>query len=212
MATSKSGPTSPAAAPPLSNASSPVGEKLFAVALSRIRQKGFDGVTVSEITREAGVAKGTFFNYFRSKDHILSEYLKRTIEKLLAEVEDRGHSGTEAILALSDGVVDSLLADSRVAGALVARLGSLPPSQAGAPTEIDLLQSWMQAKLAETLPVRVPLVDPPHASSLPSHLTWALRGRLEEWTRGGQSAGKSLKKTVRREIGFLLASAGLPSE
>jgi AcrR family transcriptional regulator len=182
------------------------------VALSRIRQKGFEGVTVSEITREAGVAKGTFFNYFRTKDHILSEYLRRTLAKLLAEVDGRGHSGTDAILTLSDRVVDALLSDPKVAGALIPRLGSLPPSQAGAPTEIDLLRDWIRAKLGESLPVRVPLVDPPHSTSLPSHLTWALRGRLEEWTRGGQQGGKSLKKTVRRELAFLLASAGLPSE
>jgi hypothetical protein len=58
----------------------------------------------------------------------------------------------------------------------------------------------------------VPLVDPPHRTSLPSHITWAIRGKLEEWARGGRQGGKNLKKGVRRELGFLLASAGLPSE
>ena len=182
------------------------------MALVRIREKGFEGVTVSEITREAKVAKGTFFNYFRSKDHILSEYLKRTVERILKEVEDHGHSGTDAILALCDGVVDTFVADPRIAEALIARMGSLPPARPGAPTEISLLRDWIRAKLGETLPVQVPLVDPPHPTSLPSHLTWALRGKLEEWREGGQQGGKTLKKTVRREIGFLLASAGLPSE
>lgn len=212
MTNSHPGSTSPASPKVPSSAPSPVGEKLFAVALTRIREKGFEGVTVSEVTREAGVAKGTFFNYFRSKDHILSEYLIRTVERILREVENRGHSGTDAILALSDTIVDSLLADPKVAEALIARLGSLPASRAGAPSGMHILQDWIQAKLGETLPVRVPLVDPPHPTSLPAHLTWALRGKLEEWAQSGQQGGKSLKKTVRRELGFILASAGLPSD
>lgn len=204
--------TLPAGKSAASPGASALHEKLYSVALERVRQRGFEAVTVSEVTREANVAKGTFFNYFRSKDHILSEYLKRTLSEILKDLADRGQSGTEAILSLSDLVVSRLMADPKVAAALIPRLGSLPPSTDGAPSEIESLQEWIQSRLAETLPVRVPLVDPPHRTSLPSHLTWALRGKLEEWARGGMQGGKNLGKSVRKEVGFLLASAGLPGE
>ncbi len=41
--------------------------QLLRAARKVFRAKGYDGATVSEIVREAGVAQGTFYLYFRSK-------------------------------------------------------------------------------------------------------------------------------------------------
>ena len=51
-------------------------------------EHGFDQVTVDDIAAAADVAKGTFFNYFPSKDHLLVEY-RRT---LFDFVHDYGES------------------------------------------------------------------------------------------------------------------------
>lgn len=46
-------------------------------ALELFRAKGFDAVTVEEITQKAGVAKGSFYTYFPTKsDIIVEEFLK----------------------------------------------------------------------------------------------------------------------------------------
>ena len=45
--------------------------RLFRSALQLFAERGFPNVTVEDITEAADVGKGTFFNYFESKDQIL---------------------------------------------------------------------------------------------------------------------------------------------
>jgi len=45
--------------------------KLMDTALSLFKERGFDAVTIDEITQTAGVAKGTFYTYFATKSDII---------------------------------------------------------------------------------------------------------------------------------------------
>lgn len=47
--------------------------KIFETALSLIKSKGYDNVTVSEICQTAGVAKGSFYVHYKSKEDIVKE-------------------------------------------------------------------------------------------------------------------------------------------
>jgi TetR/AcrR family fatty acid metabolism transcriptional regulator len=47
--------------------------KIFNTAAQLITEKGFDNVTVEEICKQSGVAKGLFYHYFNSKADIVIE-------------------------------------------------------------------------------------------------------------------------------------------
>jgi AcrR family transcriptional regulator len=53
-------------------------------ALRVLREKGAGATTVSDITEEAGVAKGTFYLYFDSKEHLLAALRERFVEDAMA--------------------------------------------------------------------------------------------------------------------------------
>src|SRR5713101_9531234 len=62
-------------------------ERLFRAALDLFARKGFAETTVEDITEAADVGKGTFFNYFPSKDHILIAFGEMQLSKLEAAIE-----------------------------------------------------------------------------------------------------------------------------
>ena len=63
-------------------------ERLFRAALRLFAEKGFAETSVEDITNDADVGKGTFFNYFPSKDHILIAFGDMQIGKLRMLVEE----------------------------------------------------------------------------------------------------------------------------
>ena len=67
--------------------STEIRERLFRAALNLFAQKGFLETTVEDITEAADVGKGTFFNYFPSKDHILLAFGEMQLSKLEAAIE-----------------------------------------------------------------------------------------------------------------------------
>ena len=62
--------------------SADIRERLFRSALHLFAEKGFAETTVEDITEAADVGKGTFFNYFPSKDHILLAFSDMQLAKL----------------------------------------------------------------------------------------------------------------------------------
>jgi AcrR family transcriptional regulator len=71
-----------------SRRSAELRERLFHAALSLFAKKGFAETTVEDITNAADVGKGTFFNYFPSKDHILLAFGQMQFGKLQSAVEE----------------------------------------------------------------------------------------------------------------------------
>ena len=72
-------------------------ERIYEAALSLFRAQGYDSTTVDQITRHAGLAKGTFFNYFPTKDAVLRYLGTREIGRLGSSAMSNGTGRGTAI-------------------------------------------------------------------------------------------------------------------
>jgi AcrR family transcriptional regulator len=63
-------------------------ERLFRAALALFASKGYAETTVEDITEAADVGKGTFFNYFPSKEHILMAFGEMQLAKLESVINE----------------------------------------------------------------------------------------------------------------------------
>src|SRR5229473_2166851 len=63
-------------------------ERLFRAAMDLFARKGFAETTVEDITNAADLGKGTFFNYFPSKEHILLAFGEMQLAKLKVAFEE----------------------------------------------------------------------------------------------------------------------------
>ena len=90
--TSKTKPRSRAKAPP------PVGrraqnkeairKRIVTAALSLFQTKGFEATTTRAIARKAGIAEGTVFNYFKTKEDIALHFFELEVDQAIAAVRE----------------------------------------------------------------------------------------------------------------------------
>ena len=104
---------------------------LFRCALELIAERGLPNVTVEDITEAADVGKGTFFNYFETKEHVLGVMAeiqlgkvkeaasraalgKQTIQNVLRQLAHRLADEPGRSPALARALISSFLASESV--------------------------------------------------------------------------------------------------
>jgi AcrR family transcriptional regulator len=103
--------------------------KLLDAAAEEFGEKGFHEASVSSITRRAGVALGSFYTYFDSKDALFRALVADIANTILAAAAMLQRQQAGAIIAARKLIVEGFLADvierfgnSEVLDTLVARI------------------------------------------------------------------------------------------
>lgn len=65
-----------------------IRERIVKAALTLFQTKGFDATTTKAIARKAGIAEGTVFNYFKSKDDIALYFFEEEVDHAMKSVRD----------------------------------------------------------------------------------------------------------------------------
>jgi len=110
--------------------------RLFEAALAEFRRVGFANAQIETIVERAGVARGTFYFHFPTKEHVLLEFQRRQeigIAERIAAPPER----PESVRAFLLRVVDAIFGDVRAIGdpALVRELIAM---FVRAPRNVDL--------------------------------------------------------------------------
>lgn len=90
-----------------------VAEQLFA-------ENGYDRTSPSDIIRKAGIAQGTFYYYFKSRDDLIQALIARYLERYkqyASEIAaDPGLDAPEKLRRISDGLWDLSVRKARLKG------------------------------------------------------------------------------------------------
>ena len=77
-------------------------DRILDVAAHRFRERGFDGVGVAELMKEAGLTHGGFYKHFASRDALVAEATTRAFEsvdqRFAARTRDDSRSRLESFL------------------------------------------------------------------------------------------------------------------
>lgn len=105
-------------------------ERLFRSALQLFASKGYAETTVEDITESADVGKGTFFNYFPSKEHILMAFGEMQLAKLESVIREARASNQpmyEVLRSLVMRMTEEPIRNPAIVRALLqANLSSVP--------------------------------------------------------------------------------------
>jgi len=97
-----------------------VVEQLLEAAADETRHQGYEGLTVRNVARRAGVAPATAYTYFASKDHLLAEVLWRRFQALPSPAAPAATHDAATSTISATSATDRVIAELRVLGLFMA--------------------------------------------------------------------------------------------
>ena len=178
-------------------------QSLMESALRLFSEHGYDATTVKDITDAADVAKGTFFNYFDTKEAILPAIAARQLEQLEAALKPERGAPASPIARIKLAlrlVAEDPLCEEELAHQLFAAM--MQHRDAGPNHALrDLLAD--QVRQAQTVGEIRPELDPLYLAVVIRSLFFQ---RLAMWHHGHRPA--PLLELIDGSVDLLLEGAG----
>jgi AcrR family transcriptional regulator len=86
-------------------------ERIYRAALQIFAERGYLETTVEDITEAADVGKGTFFNYFPTKEHVLATYGEQRVAAIEVALK-KARSANHSVLAVLKELATDLAGQS----------------------------------------------------------------------------------------------------
>ena len=173
-------------------------ERIVDIAARALRRKGYAGVGVADVMKEAGLTHGGFYAHFASRDALLVEALERagrqSSEAVQHVAESRARRGVSAFRSL----VETYLADSHLmsleSGCPVAALGCDMPRQSDAVREASTARVQ---RLIASVHAKLPGASRATASVVAATLVGSLQLAR---ALGDNSEGRAMLSAVRKSL------------
>ncbi|WP_443034382.1 TetR/AcrR family transcriptional regulator [Streptomyces sp. BE147] len=75
-------------------------ETLLAVSVEVFNERGYDGTTMDDVARAAGISKSSLYHHVRGKEELLERAVGRALEELFRVFDDAGAQRGPAVLRL----------------------------------------------------------------------------------------------------------------
>lgn len=175
-------------------------ERIVRSASRAIRRQGYQGVSVADIMKEAGLTHGGFYAHFPSREALLVEALDSAGAESMQSLEAamREAPGGQGLKALVDTYLSDAHAASPERGCALAALGSETHRQA---PELRAVATRQVRRLLELIERQLPKDEArPHEEAMATLSTLVgamLISRVVDDARLAQSFRKAAKRAVR---------------
>lgn len=102
-------------------------QRLTVAAVEQLREHGYDGLTVRNVARAAGVAPATAYTYFTSREHLVTEVFWRRLQALPESRVDRRRTAAARVSATMSDLALLVADEPELAAACTAAMLATDP-------------------------------------------------------------------------------------
>lgn len=184
------------AAPAAAGGRSPYDvERLLAVAVEVFIERGYDGTSMEDLARAAGITKSSIYHHVESKEQLLRLAVERALDSLFALPAEIGSAGSAVarLERLIGRMVDVLVAELPYVTLMLRVRGNTATERYALERrrEFDLAMRGLVAEAAAAGDLRGDL-DP----ALCERLVTGMINSITEWYRPGRVPPAELKEAV----------------
>lgn len=114
---------------------------IIQTAINLFKEKGYENVTVDEITTQVGIAKGTFYNYFESKGDLLIYWASKCFANFdIHQTMDKTKSAEENLCCLLKIYVKAICEERSLFTSFIKKIGTINAIQSDGNKDFNFIE------------------------------------------------------------------------